>query len=205
MKIIQVFCDQTTDGGRWTVFQRRIDGSVNFFQDWDNYKNGFGQLQNEFWLGNENIFTMLLQGLYARGNELRIDLMNLKKTCRFAKYKQFHVSNEISGYSLHIHGFSGTATDSLTRNNRQKFTTFDIDNDIYTKSSCAVHYFGGWWFDSCYSAYLNGKYYSGGKMSHDADGATPLSWTGIHWHTAGFSNGASNSLIFSAMKVRRNL
>lgn len=79
MKIIQVFCDQTTDGGRWTVFQRRIDGSVNFFQDWDNYKSGFGQLQNEFWLGNENIFTMSLQGLYARGNELRIDLMNLKK------------------------------------------------------------------------------------------------------------------------------
>ena len=42
-------------------------------------------------------------------------------------------------------------------------------------------------------------------MSHDADGATPLSWTGIHWHTAGFSNGASDSLIFSEMKVRRNL
>ena len=87
----------------------------------------------------------------------------------------------------------------------EKFTTFDTDNDIYTQNNWAVHYFGGWWFDSCYSAYLNGKYYSGGKMSHDADGATPLSWTGIHWHTAGFSNGASDSLIFSEMKVRRNL
>ena len=76
LKIIQVFCDQTTDGGGWTLFQRRIDGSVNFFQDWDSYKNGFGQLQNEFWLGNENVFTMSLQGLCPRGNELRIDLIN---------------------------------------------------------------------------------------------------------------------------------
>ena len=76
LKIIQVFCDQTTDGGGWTLFQRRIDGSVNFFQDWDSYKNGFGQLQNEFWLGNENIFTMSLQGLCPRANELRIDLIN---------------------------------------------------------------------------------------------------------------------------------
>ena len=93
----------------------------------------------------------------------------------------------------------------MTRNNRQKFTTLDIDNDINTQTNYAVKYFGRWWFDKCYSAYLNGKYYSGGKMSHDADGTTPLSWTGVHWQTAGFSNGALDSLIFSEMKVRRNL
>ena len=70
LKIIQVYCDQTTGGGGWTIFQLRIDGSIDFFRDWEHYKKGFGNLQNEFWLGNENIFALTLQGLYPAGNKL---------------------------------------------------------------------------------------------------------------------------------------
>ena len=50
LRIIQVYCDQNTkDGGGWTVIQRRRDGSVNFYRTWDDYRAGFGQLQNDFW------------------------------------------------------------------------------------------------------------------------------------------------------------
>lgn len=33
------------------VFQRREDGSVNFFRGWDAYRDGFGKLTGEHWLG----------------------------------------------------------------------------------------------------------------------------------------------------------
>ena len=203
LKIIQVYCDQTTDGGGWTVFQRRTDGSVEFFRDWEHYKQGFGNLQNEFWLGNENIFTLTLQGLYPRGNELRIDMMNAKMIKKSVKYANFLIANAATKYTLHVNGYNGTLVDALKPHNRDKFSTFDSDNDIYSKN-CASVFFGGWWFNNCHQSNLNGKYYSAGKMAIDAHSKNILTSTGIHWVSNGF-NWFTDSLIFTEMKVRRKL
>ena len=55
LSAFDVFCDQTTAGGGWTVFQKRINGSVDFYLNWSDYKVGFGNLSGELWLGNEKI------------------------------------------------------------------------------------------------------------------------------------------------------
>ncbi|RXM96203.1 Ficolin-1 [Acipenser ruthenus] len=55
---LTVFCDMDTDGGGWLVFQKRLDGSVDFYRDWKAYREGFGNQLSEFWLGNDNIHLL---------------------------------------------------------------------------------------------------------------------------------------------------
>ena len=195
LKIIQVYCDQKTDGGGWTVIQSRVDESVNFFRDWVNYKNGLGQLQNEFWLGKENIFTMSLQGLYPRGNELRIDMKNSVGVYKYAKYRRFQLANENLQYLVRIGKYSGTANDGFKPHSQLKFSTFDSDDRH--SDSCASIYKSGWSFDGCFYTNLNGVFrYGGNFLSRDS---------GIHWSKAESFGNYDESLLFVEMKMRRNL
>ncbi|CAB4012021.1 Hypothetical predicted protein [Paramuricea clavata] len=60
----------TTSGEGWTVFQRRLDGSVSFYRGWQYYKHGFGDLNGEFWPGLDKINRITS----ASHNKLRIDM-----------------------------------------------------------------------------------------------------------------------------------
>ena len=99
----EVFCDQKTAGGGWTVFQKRRDGSVDFFRGWDDYKRGFGNLTGEFWLGLDKIHRLTVSG----GYKLRVDLEGSPGKTLFAEYDSFAVKNETAKYKLSLGNYSG--------------------------------------------------------------------------------------------------
>ena len=99
----EVFCDQTTAGGGWTVFQKRLDGSVGFYRGWDDYKRGFGDLSGEFWLGLEKTHRLTIQ----RGSRLRVDLEDFNGAEAFAEYDYFGVASEEKKYQLSFGSYNG--------------------------------------------------------------------------------------------------
>ena len=120
-----------TDGGGWTVFQRRKDGSVDFFHYWTDYQQGFGNLSGEFWLGLDKI-----QRLTPTATQLRIDMQDFEGNSRYAQYSSFSVGDSVSKYTLSVSGYSGTAGDALAYHNGHKFSTRDQDNDDW-HTNCA--------------------------------------------------------------------
>eukprot|EP00058_Branchiostoma_floridae_P016453 XP_002601941.1 hypothetical protein BRAFLDRAFT_86425 [Branchiostoma floridae] len=152
---VEAYCDMDTAGGGWTVIQRREDGSVLFDRTWEEYKRGFGNKSWEHWLGNENIHRLTNQKTYR----LRIDMEDWEQNRRFVEYNTFRVSDEASGYRLHISGYTGNVRDSLTYHNGQQFSTRDQDNDGLSGLHCAQRYGqGGWWYLACLRSGLNGQY-----------------------------------------------
>jgi len=193
-KTVQVYCDQTTDGGGWTVIQRRVDGSRNFYQDWITYKQGFGYLQNEFYVGNEILYILSLQALYPKGSELRIDMEAWNGRGAFAKYSSFQIGNEATKYKIHVSGYSGNSGDSLTYHNGCGFSTYDQDNDNAAWGFCAHILRGGWWFKHCHASNLNGEYLIYNQTQ-------PAKHRGVEWTS--WKN--SHSLKFVEMKMRRKI
>lgn len=54
----EVYCEQKLYAGGWVVIQNRFNGSVDFYRNWTEYKNGFGDLNGEFWLGLDKIHAV---------------------------------------------------------------------------------------------------------------------------------------------------
>lgn len=179
----KVWCDMETDGGGWTTFQRRMDGTENFFRNWTDYRDGFGVVSREFWLGNNNLFLLTNQKQY----ELRVDLWDFNHRYAYAKYKHFKVEGERDLFRIHVSTYSGTARNGLYLHNFALFSTIDRDNDKHTFVNCAEKWDGGWWFTSCGSTYLNGRYHRKSNVRQ----------RGIMWNSWKYEQ-----LMHSEMKIR---
>ncbi|XP_051473381.1 fibrinogen alpha chain [Apus apus] len=169
-KVLSVYCDQETTLGGWLLIQQRMDGSVTFNRTWQDYQRGFGSVdgrgRGEFWLGNENIHL-----LTQNDTLLRVELEDWDGNTVYAEYV-IQVGSEAEGYALAVSSYEGTAGDALiagwleegteyTSHAQMQFSTFDRDHDRW-EENCAEVYGGGWWYNSCQAANLNGIYYLGG-------------------------------------------
>ncbi|XP_069834819.1 fibrinogen alpha chain-like [Dendropsophus ebraccatus] len=168
-KDLSVFCDQDTQLGGWILLQQREDGSVNFNRTWQDYKTGFGCVdasgRGELWLGNENVHL-----LSQKETILRIELEDWSGNQVIAEYN-FRLGSEVEGYALTVSDYEGSAGDALvegskddrqfTAHSNMRFSTFDRDSDKW-EENCAEMYGGGWWYNNCQAANLNGIYYNGG-------------------------------------------
>ncbi|PIK38657.1 putative fibrinogen C domain-containing protein 1 [Apostichopus japonicus] len=183
-----VFCDLHGQTGGWTVIQRRVNGSVNFYRPYFDYVLGFGNLLKEFYLGNEFIHALTNQHNY----ELLIILFDGEGNSRFANYRPFRLGDYSSDYQLFVRGYSGNAGNSLGYHSKSKFSTFDRDNDNNPAENCARTFGSGWWFADCdLKSNLNGKYLRGGAHNQRGKGITWKKWKGLDY-----------SLKFAEMKIK---
>ncbi|XP_010626423.1 angiopoietin-related protein 7 [Fukomys damarensis] len=183
---LEVFCDMETSGGGWTIIQRRRSGLVSFYQDWQQYKQGFGSIRGDFWLGNEHVHRLTRQP-----TQLRVELEDWEGEVRYAEYSHFAVANEVNSYRLFLGNYRGDAgNNALLYHNNTAFSTKDKDNDNCL-DKCAQLRKGGYWYNCCTDSNLNGVYYRQGDHRQHLDGIT---WYG--WH------GASYSLKRVEMKIR---
>ncbi|XP_075054544.1 fibrinogen alpha chain [Mixophyes fleayi] len=170
LKELSVYCDQDTQLGGWLLIQQREDGSLNFNRTWQDYKNGFGSVdangKGELWLGNEYIHL-----LSKKETVLRIELEDWSGKQVYAEYG-FNIGSESEGYALNVQSYDGSAGDALIEGSKDdreytshvnmKFSTHDRDSDKW-EENCAEMYGGGWWYNNCQAANLNGIYYTGGQ------------------------------------------
>ncbi|XP_068398760.1 fibrinogen gamma chain isoform X1 [Eschrichtius robustus] len=192
-----VYCEIDGSGNGWTVFQKRLDGSVDFKKNWIQYKEGFGHLSptgnTEFWLGNEKIHLISTQSTIPY--VLRVQLEDWNGRTSTADYATFRVTGESDKYRMtyayFIGGDAGDAFDGydfgedtsdkfFTSHNGMQFSTWDNDNDKF-EGNCAEQDGSGWWMNKCHAGHLNGIYYQGGTYSKTS---TPNGYdNGIIWAT----------------------
>ncbi|CAH1802256.1 unnamed protein product [Owenia fusiformis] len=148
----------------WLILAHRFDGSIEFNLEWASYRQGFGNILREHFIGMDNIVAVLQQKRY----KARFDLTTWENETRYAEYITFDINDEKDKYRLNIDGYSGTAGDSMKHANHDQFSTKDSDNDVDSRH-CAVFFQGPYWYGSgCNGVYgsVFGKYIKGPKCAN---------------------------------------
>ena len=89
--------------GGWIIFQQFLSTSITWNQNWVNYRNGFGSLGGNYWMGNEKVHLLTSAGTNYR---LRIEMLFPAYGWMSAEYDQFSLDTEANNYKLHLASYS---------------------------------------------------------------------------------------------------
>ncbi|XP_071837588.1 uncharacterized protein [Apostichopus japonicus] len=118
------YCNNDLDAGGWTVLQQRRLDSVNFNRSWKDFRNGFGFLGSEFWIGNEKIAYLTNQKRY----QLRMDFENVAGETYFVTYDDFRISDELGKYYI-----SSLGTFAISDESKIEWCP---TNEIFSNETC---------------------------------------------------------------------
>ena len=141
------------------TIQRRISDSVDFDRDWDDYVNGFGEEDGNYWMGLEEIHQLTT----THNMSLYIIIETFEGEPFTLSLQTFSVGNATTNYSINFSGYSQSST-RLRRElfpiglDGKKFTTRDRDNDLSDGNCASDQHKGGWWYRNCGLINLNGNY-----------------------------------------------
>lgn len=152
-----IYCDQESFIGShgWIVVQnRKENGQLSFDRNWIEYRDGFGDPRDEFWIGLEKIYQLTK-------NETKYELLIMMRRkngkMEAARYATVSVGSEKDGYPLELGSYAfGSAGHTMEFSNRAKFSTPDRNNDG-TGKECAQQLRSGWWFNDCDNLQSNSR------------------------------------------------
>uniref|UniRef100_A0A6B0V970 Putative ixoderin b5 n=1 Tax=Ixodes ricinus TaxID=34613 RepID=A0A6B0V970_IXORI len=173
---VEVQCDMDSDGGGWTVIQRRTEYEHQndyFEREFKDYERGFETTGSGFWIGLENLHA--LTSFPNNQQALRIELKRKgEEKPTELLYHKFIVGSKAEHYKLTIDEYDGPKDyDALSYHNGEKFTIKKSMTQTPDKDKCSDRLSGGWWFKKCNKANLNGRKFKS---------PSPIRALGITWH-----------------------
>ncbi|XP_076031367.1 ficolin-1-like [Oratosquilla oratoria] len=137
----------------WTVILRRENCGFreNFNRTWEEYARGFGDVNLEYWIGNEVLHSLTK----SRPYQFMVEMEDHEGVRTWGRWNHFKVHSREDHYRLEIRDKEeGNATDAMSYHNDRTFTTYD--NMLNNTLNCAMEYGGGWWFHRCFRAFPTG-------------------------------------------------
>ncbi|MES1922059.1 hypothetical protein MHBO_003577 [Bonamia ostreae] len=88
------------------VIQTRLrKNGVDFNRTWEEYKNGFGSVHTDYWIGNDVIHQLTT----AHHNMLYMRIQDIKGAHYEEQYSDFKIADQSHNYTLTVSAGNGTA------------------------------------------------------------------------------------------------